>query len=343
MGRVKLIFLMIIISSTACRNREVKVPVDENIHVKVTEVTSASVSIPIHSTGLIVSSEEYKLSFKTGGLVGRFFVQEGERVKKGKLLASLDLAEINANVSQASNGYEKAQRDFKRVENLYGDTVATLEQKQNAATALNIARSHLEIAQFNLAHSSIYAPDNGLILKELVKENEIVSAGYPVFLFGASGKHWKVKSNLSDRDVVKINPGDSASVTMDAYPGKKFSAVVEKTGEISNPYTGTYELELTLQTTDLRLASGFIASIELFPSGKKSYSMVPFESIVEADGNIGYVYAVKGSGKVQKVKINIETITGSSAAVSGIPAGVSEIVSQGAAYLKDGMKITIIK
>ena len=271
MGKRGIVFLIIILLSAACKNRETKTSAAEITRVKVTGITSGTISIPVHSTGILVSSEEFKLSFKTGGIVEKIYVNEGERVKKGKLLASLNLSEISANASQARDGYEKALRDFKRAENLYRDTVATLEQKQNAATALNVAKSTLEIVRFNMEHSSISAPDDGLILKKLVRENEMVSSGYPVFLFGSSGKYWKVKTTLSDKDIIKFNPGDSASVNVDAYPGEKFSAVIDQVGEISNPYTGTYEVEMALQPTGRRLASGFIAGVDLFPSEKKTY------------------------------------------------------------------------
>ena len=59
-----------------------------------------------------------KLSFKTGGIVCKIFVREGDKVRKGDLLASLNLLEINANAEQAKIGYDKALRDYNRAENL---------------------------------------------------------------------------------------------------------------------------------------------------------------------------------------------------------------------------------
>ena len=70
---------------------------------------------------------------------------------------------------------------------------------------------------------------------------------------------------MPDRDIIKINPGDSAEVSFDAYPGVMFSAIVDQVGEMSNPYTGTYETELTLKDAGYRLVSGFVASADIFP------------------------------------------------------------------------------
>jgi len=338
-----LLFALMIIVSAGCKTREARDNPDEAVPVKVTGIKTGHITIPVHSTGTLVSSDELKLSFKTGGIIADIYVKEGERVKKGKMLASLNLSEINATAEQAKNGYEKALRDYKRAENLYRDTVATLEQKQNALTALNVAQYTLEIVKFNLAHSKIFAPDNGIILRKLAKQNELIAAGYPVFVFGTSGKQWKVESGLSDKNIVKVNPGDSASVSFDAWPGVKFPAVVDQVGEISNPYTGTYKTELLLNATSYRLASGFVAAVDVYPFTDKSYTLIPVGSIVEADGKYGNVFYVTDSMTVKKNQIEIEALIGPKAAVKGIPEGVTEVVSEGAAYLKDGVKVKVIK
>jgi RND family efflux transporter MFP subunit len=342
--KIKTTFLIIIsLAFFSCRNRQPLTRAEELPRVRVSQVTRQELSMPVHSTGILALSEETKLSFKTGGIISSINVKEGQRVKKGAVLASLNPAEINAAVNQARNGYEKALRDFNRAENLYADSVATLEMRQNAATALDVAKSTLEVARFNLEHSNITAPDNGIILKQLARQNELISAGYPVFLFGSSGKYWKVRSGISDKDVVKINPGDSAVITFDTYPAMKFRAVVDEVGEMASQYTGTYETELILKDEGYRLASGFIAAVDIFPSEKKSFTMVPAGSIIGADIHQGYIYALTDSSTVVKLKVQIESIPGEMAAVSGIPEGITSIVSEGAAYLRNGMKVKVVK
>jgi membrane fusion protein, multidrug efflux system len=335
--------ILIILLSASCRHPEKKSDTAVPLRVRVSGMTTGYISIPVHATGTLVTTEELKLSFKTGGIVSKIFVREGDKVKKGDLLALLNLLEINANAEQAEIAYNKAYRDYTRAENLLKEGATSLEKKQNAETAMNIAKNSLEIAQFNLLHSRIEAPDNGIVMKQFVKENELVSAGYPVFLFGYTGKYWKVKAGLADKDLIKINPGDSAELLFDAYPGIRFSAVVDQVGELANPYTGTYEAELILKDAGYRLASGFVASADIFPSVKKSCTMVPVGSIVEADGLHGYIYTVSNEMKARKILVEIAVINGSMAAVTGIPEGVTTVVTEGAAYLRDGITVEVVK
>jgi multidrug efflux pump subunit AcrA (membrane-fusion protein) len=102
-------------------------------------------------------------------------VKEGDAIKKGQVLAVLDLTEINAQVTQATLAFEKAERDYKRLSNLYRDSVVTLEQFQNAGTGLDIAREQLTAARFNRTFSEIRASENGYILRKFVNEGQVIT------------------------------------------------------------------------------------------------------------------------------------------------------------------------
>ncbi len=339
---VIILFATLFLTVSCSDNKPLKVK-DESVRVRVAGIQEGKISIPVHTTGILAPSEEIKLSFKTGGLIAYVNVKEGQKVRKGDTLASLNLVEIRAKAGQAGDALEKAQRDYERAQNLYSDSVVTLEQKQDAFTALSVAKSNLDIAGFNLKHSKITAPDNGIILKQLAREDEMVSAGYPVFLFGASGKHWKIKCGVADRDVVRISAGDTAWITFDAWPGARFQAVVSLIGGMSNPYTGTYDTELLLiDSPGYRLVSGFIGEVDIYPKARAISTLIPVGSLIEADGDHGYVFVVNNSQTANKLRVRIESVIDTMIAVKGIPAGISGIVTDGAAYLKDGDKVKVV-
>jgi RND family efflux transporter MFP subunit len=193
-----------------------------------------------------------------------------------------------------------------------------------------------------LQHSRIHAPDDGVILRRLVEEHEVIAPGYPVFIFGTTGKHWKIKAGLADRDYVRVHAGDTAVVTLDAYPGKSFSAVVSRLGEAANPLTGTYETELLLDDKGERLAAGFVANVEIFPSRAADHYLVPVEALVDADGSKGFVFVLTDSSRVSKTEVEITGITGVWAAVNGSFPLPASVVTSGAAYLSDGEQVLVI-
>ncbi|MGY0039503.1 biotin/lipoyl-binding protein [Pedobacter sp. NJ-S-72] len=83
------------------------------------ESSNATIAV----SGQFTTDDEVLLSFKTGGIINSLLVKEGDAVKKGQLLATLNLTEINAQVQQTQLSYEKAKRDYQRTKNLYSDSV----------------------------------------------------------------------------------------------------------------------------------------------------------------------------------------------------------------------------
>ncbi|MCK4662630.1 MAG: efflux RND transporter periplasmic adaptor subunit [Bacteroidales bacterium] len=326
---------------SACKEQITEEKTEKKVKVKTTKIVEKEISIPVHCSGKLSSKTESKLSFKTGGIISNIFVDEGQTVKKGQVLAKLNLSEIQAQVNQAKLGLEKAKRDFKRANNLYKDSVATLEQLQNATTALNIAKSNVEIAEFNLQFSTIKAPSNGKILKRIAEKNEIIGSGYPVFFFGSTENDWVVRVNITDKDIFLIKLKDNAEIKFDAYTNKIFPATVSEIGNSADPYTGTYEVELTLKPTNTKFASGLIARVDIFPLNKEKYCLVPINALIEGSETIGYIYKVINS-KPEKLKIEIHHIDNEFLYVSkGINPG-TEIIIEGVNYIDNGSEVEIV-
>ncbi len=313
------------------------------IPVKTVKVVNEYIMPVIETSGKVQSENEMKLSFKTGGLIKTIYVQEGDAVKAGQVLAELDLSEISAQVNQARRGLEKAKRDYSRAENLYGDSVATLEQLQNAETALSVAQSNLEIAEFNLKYSKITAPSSGVILKKLAEINELVSNGFPIFLFGNTNGNFVIKAGVTDKDIVRISVNDKAEIKLDAYPNIVFSGVVKKTGQFADPYSGTYEIEISINSKGYKLISGFVAEIKIFSSQKQKAGRIPVESLKDANKNKGFIFKVKDSdGGVEKLEVEICGIRNDAIYIcSGIKEN-EEIITEGAAYLNTDSKVKVI-
>src|SRR5690606_26352483 len=150
-------------------------------------------------------------------------------------------------VKQAQLAYEKAQRDHQRTSNLYKDSVATLEQLQNAKTALDMARQQLRTAQFNRSHSVITAPRNGFVLRKLASEGQQVKSGAAVIeTNGALSGNWMLRVAVSNREWAAIHLQDSASVEVESVPGKTFPGIVSRRAEGIDPVTGSFMIDVRL-------------------------------------------------------------------------------------------------
>jgi multidrug efflux pump subunit AcrA (membrane-fusion protein) len=118
--------------------------VADAVAVRTAPVAREWVTRPVEATGTLHSKDEIELSFKMPGIVARVLVAEGQQVRRGQTLATLDLREIDAQVMAARSAVTKAERDLARAEALYADSVATLAQVQDARTGAEVARSGLQ-------------------------------------------------------------------------------------------------------------------------------------------------------------------------------------------------------
>ena len=271
---------------------------DTSIAVQTVAVGRATVTESVFASGLISSDVEARLSFKTGGIIDKIYVQEGQKVNRGQLLATLNLTEINAQVSQARQSYEKADRDLQRVKNLYADTAATLEQFQNATTAHEVAKQNLNIAQFNQNYSQLRSPATGTVLKKLMNEGELAGPGTPVLYVAATERqNWVVRVGVSDKDWARLNIGDKAKITLDAYPDDAFEGTVTELAQAADAASKLYEIEIQVKPGNQRFAPGLFAKTEIIPSQSRTYFTVPIEALVEGNGKQAFVYTVAPDGK----------------------------------------------
>ncbi len=322
----------------------------------------------VFASGKLSLEQEARLSFKTGGIIRRVLVSEGQNVRQGQTLAELALDEIQAQTQQARLGKQQAEisvenaglslrlaeRDYENAKGLYKDSVATLEQLQNAEVQLDNARNQLEAAQkglalqgeqvqvaaFNLRYSRITAPANGTILKKLAEANEMVGPGTPVLLFGSKDKAKVLKANLTDKDIIHVGIGNEAEVRFDAYPGHTFKGVVRELASMADPYTNTYEVEVEVAPEGKQLLSGFIGSVTIFTSHTMSLMEIPVDALIGADEMRGEVFVVE-NGQVHKTPVDIYKMEGEKLLIRRGLDSTVQVVTSGVGYLEDKQAVMI--
>ncbi len=312
-------------------------------YVKTTPVLQNNLSGGIHVTGVLQSDTDAKPSFKTGGIIAKTYVKEGDQVRKGQLLARLNMTEIDAQATQAQFALDKALRDQQRAKNLYADSIATLEQLQNATTAVDMAKKTLQIAQFNVAYSEIRSPINGKVVTQMMHEGEVTGPGTPVFfIIGVAQADWKLVAGLTDRDWSRAAVGNQAKISLDAYPGLEMTGKVKRLSDVANLQSGTFDVEISVPSKDKRLAAGLLAHVEISPKAGSDFPVIPIEALVSSNGKSGVVY-VPQDGHAQKRIVQIQQFQGEQVAILSGLENVTEVITAGSGFLEDGDEIVVEK
>ncbi len=298
---------------------------------------------PISGSGAVAPRDEMRLSFKTSGIVRRIAVREGDEVRRGQVLAEIELGEIGAQVEQAREAADKAQRDLERGERLHADEVISLAQLEDLRTQARVAAAQLAAARFNLGYSTIAAPRDGVVLRRYVEERELVPAGQPVLSLGASDGGYVVKAALADREVVQVRAGDPAEIRLDALPGRTLPGTVSEVSRAADERSGLFPIEVRIDSTPLPLASGLVAKLSIQPMAGRGATLtwVPLAALIEGDRDRASVFVLDGAvARRRAVRVAFVT-NGQAALAEGVAVG-ERIVTDGAPYLEDGESVRVV-
>ena len=325
-----------------CSNDEPAEKAAAEAPVRAARVEQAPATEALRAVGVLAPADEVRLAFTTGGVIRRIDVEQGAAVKEGQLLATLADDEVAAALMQARAVAEQAGRDLDRGKALLAEEVATREQVEGLATANAVAQARLRSALFNARHARIEAPGDGVVLRRLAEPDEPVAAGQPVLIVGNTAGGWIVRAALSDRDIVRVRAGDAAEVTLDAYPGRRFAAVVTEVAAAADPATGTYELKASVDPGDARFVQGLVAKVVIADPDAETVAVVPVTSLLEADGGLATVFVVAQGGVARKVSVRTGRLLGERIeVVAGLAPG-DQVVTEGAAWLDDNDRIRVL-
>ena len=167
----------------------------------------------------------------------------------------------------------------------------------------------------------------------------------PVLLINSTQQHnsYTLKVGVTDREWAIIRSGQTAKVTLDGYEGQQFDAVVLRKSQVADSQLGSFQIELKLNLNSVKPAVGMFGKAVIATSQGENVMAIPYGSLVEADGNKGFVFTTIGTSKVKKVPVTIARFDNQEVYLKNKPDGVDQIVISNSAYLNEESIIKIIK
>jgi HlyD family secretion protein len=274
-------------------------------------VTQGTLVVKVSATGNLQPTNKVEVGSELSGLVTAVPVEENDRVKKGQVLAQLDLAKLKdavtrsratlaaaeAQVLQAQATMEEARAQlarFKQVAELSGGKVpskselATAEANLKRAEAnlasarasVTQARANLQSDETNLGKASIRSPINGVVLTRKVEPGQTVAATLqaPVlFTLAEDLAKMKLQVDVDEADVGQVRVGQTATFTVDAWPGRKYTGIITRVGYGSQTKDNvvSYPTVLAVNNDDLSLRPGMTGTADIVTVTRENVLLVP--------------------------------------------------------------------
>ncbi|WP_283743078.1 efflux RND transporter periplasmic adaptor subunit [Sideroxydans sp. CL21] len=209
-----------------------------------------------------VDIRQVQLAFNGSERITKMLVKEGDPVKKGQLLATLDTETLRQKVRKAEADMEAARyasvnaaNTYRRTRMLVDKHFVAQQQVDDARTAsdaalagFHSAQAGLELARRALIDASLYSPDNGVIQERILEPGDMATPQLPVYTLAMTDPLW-VRVYVKEGDLGKIRPGMHAEVATDSYPNKRYNAwlgYISPTAEFTPKSVETTEVRSSL-------------------------------------------------------------------------------------------------
>lgn len=312
---------------------------DEAVRVEVTQVKTATSDRTSRYSGTVEEESGTLLSFAVGGTVSRVLVDEGDRVGKGQLIATLDTEQLTHNHASAQAALAQAEDTYRRMEELHGKGSLPEIKWVEAQTALQRARASEQMARKQLADCRLYAPFSGVISKKFAEKGQNVGAGTQIAKLVAVGR-MKVKISVPESEMAQISVGQKADVTIEALGGTSMQATVTEKGVAADPLSRSYDVKLSLPKADRKLLPGMVADIALRGGNASMVCILPAHIVQIDERNNEFVWLAVG-GKAVKRIVTVGGFTADGVTVTGGLADGDMVITAGAQKVSEGMRVEI--
>jgi membrane fusion protein (multidrug efflux system) len=276
---------------------------------------------------------------KVGGEVREIFVEEGDDVKAGQLLARLDGDRLRLEQRQAEANLSKLQRDHQRNVDLRDRgliSAGDFEKIQYEMEALEAANN---LAKLQLSYSDIRAPIDGVISERFIKVGNTLEVETSTFQV-TSLEPLVSYLFVPEREYRRIAADQNATMTIDALAGKSFIGTVARVSPIIDPATGTFKITIEVIDETRQLKPGMFARVSVVYDIHENALQVPRSALV-AEANATTVYVIKDDlAERREVQTGFSS-DGQVEVTEGLNDG-ERFVVVGQTGLKDGSKVSVI-
>ena len=316
------------------------------IAVKVFVVSNSAENTSREYVGSVVEREGTALSFEVPGNIVSLRADNGDRVAKGQLLATIDPASLRDAHQLTLSTLRQAQDAYRRFEPLHKQGVLSDIKWVEVQTKLEQAQSSERLARTQLSRTSLTAPFSGVISSRTAERGMNVMAGQQVYRLVDISKI-DVKVSVPENEVSGIKVGTRAYITVSALGGRSYEATVKEKGIEANAVSHTYDIKLAVAASDGRLMPGMVCSVRLMGgapsvvSGNGSTALsVPIDAVKLDSDNRRFVWLAVG-GKAQQRYVTIGDFTdGGVVITSGLSAG-DNVITDGSQKVSEGMKVKV--
>lgn len=310
-------------------------------------------------TGEIRARYETNMAFRVGGKIVARYVEIGSEVKKGALLARLDVEDTRlvtqnarAQLSAAQANFNQAQTELNRYRKLFESRVisqAELDRRQNtyntAEAQLDSARSQHRSAQNQMDYTELHADADGVITGISIETGQVVSAGQTVMKL-ARPEEKEVVFNVAENRLDELRSATAIAISLWAQPDKEYSGVVREIAPGADPATRTYAVKVAVQNPPAGMRLGMTSTVSIVRRSDASVVALPLSALYQQGAEPAvWIYtgpAGEGEGKVELRPVTVAAYIDKAVLIAAGLKDGEKVVTAGVHKLIPGQTVRLL-
>jgi membrane fusion protein, multidrug efflux system len=313
--------------------------------VKVEVLKEKPFSHYISVSGKVEAREEAYISPELSAQIEKINTYEGQEVKKGQLLISLNTDLTEKSIAEVKTGLELTRKLYEKQKNLWDQEVGSEIQYLQAKTNLESAEARLATLQEQLDKAKIRAPFDGVVDNINAKEGEIAMPGARL-LYLVNLQKLKIVGEVSESYLSKVRKGEEVDVEFPSYEGMDLSLPIARVGSVIDNLSRTFTIEIFMNNIKNQLKPNQLAVMKINDYYVEKALVVP-SIIIRQDIKGYYVYHVTKNDKGLDIASKVYIVTGQSyqdntMILSGLKKGM-KIILDGYNLVKSGSLVNIVE
>jgi membrane fusion protein (multidrug efflux system) len=309
------------------------------VPVEVQPLRRAAMVAVYSGTAPIEANDEAEVVAKVGGEVRQIFVEEGDSVREGQVLARLDGDRLRLDLAQTEANLRKLERDYKRQLELSEKGLVARGTAENAKFDLDALRAAYDSARLELGYTEIRAPIPGVISIRHIKVGNTIKPNDPTFRV-TNLDPLLAFVHVPEKEFRKLAPGQPADVVVDALGGEHFTGTVSRISPTVDPQTGTFRARVEIPDATRHMKPGMFARVSIAYERRENALQLPRTAILDADGEQSVYVVVKDKAEQRRIATGLAS-SGWVEVLQGLN-GDERVVVVGQAGLKTGTAVKVV-
>ncbi|OXB07831.1 hypothetical protein B0A72_02925 [Flavobacterium pectinovorum] len=330
--------LALAFSTQSCKKAETQQK-QKPVKVSYVEISEVEREQELRYSATIEADNTAQIGFAVSGIVNAVLAEEGQYVKHGQLLASLDATTFSNSFKIANSSYAQTLDLYDRQNQLYKKGSLPVSEYISIKAKLEQSEANKKISAKNLADCRLNSPMSGIITIKSIERGSTAGPGVAAFTIIKTDQVYAVIS-VPEVEVGTLRPGMDVSIyvpTLDENLKGKINIINPQADQTSK----TYMVKAKINNSNQKLLPGMLAEVAVFPKKNKKVIVIPASSVARDADNFTYVYVINNQNKAVRKRITVGKITGKQDLIveQGINSGDKVVVS-GVTRLKDGAEVT---